>query len=151
MNFHCNSLCRWTIYNCVFTFCFQFSDQPALLICHWIDLHLQWYHHMRRLSVPRLTERMFGQRPLRMNAKFFWYQSSIFEPLICVFPLPISPSVYFLRQKTEIRQRGIKPFAIEPQAFNFLLATPQGKMVWYNKHKILILNWTFQNQILNIY
>lgn len=62
------------------------------------------------------------------------------EPLICVFPLPISPSVCFLRQKTEIRQRGIKPFAIEPQAFNFLLDTAQGKMVWYKKHKILILN-----------
>ena len=85
----------------------------------------------------------------------FWRFKIFFQnvgALICVFPL--SPSVYFLRQKPEIRERWIKPFAIEPQAFNFLLATPlpQGKMVWYNKHKILILNWTFQNQIyIHIY
>lgn len=61
-----------------FHFLFLFPDQPALLTCHWIDLVLPWYLLMRHLSVPRLTEHMLGQRPLRMNAKFFWYWSSIF-------------------------------------------------------------------------
>ena len=43
----------------------------------------------------------------------------------------LSPSVYFLRQKPEIRQRWIKPFATEPQAFNFLLATPSPRVKWF--------------------
>lgn len=112
---------------------FLFPDQPALLTCHWIDPVLPWCLRMRHLSVLRLTEHMSGQRPLRMNAKFSWYWSIIFNPLLVFSVKDIYPNDFFFLKKhtNEIASYHIN--SIE-DIISFLLRSPEKLF----KHSMLI-------------